>query len=519
MEKSIMRRENRVALTISALVLVVYAAFRTRNYYWDGILFALTIEESSGVTIKLFNPNHLFGNLLGVLLYWPLHALWPVLRAHAVLSAVNTAASVLACYLLFRVLQRFLHNEYYSACLTLIFAFSATWWKFSTDANVYVPSVLFLVLATDRLTDTRHTADPAAIGLLHAASMLLHQIAIFFFPAVVAALWMRERQSGNHQKVRSVLIYSITASLCVAAAYAWVWFTFVSGIYQGTFWNWITANGHEEWAFASLGGNTWETVRSSVRVFFGGSLSLALKHIDLRIQVVAGAALLVSVIALLAAAVRAVKAWFQDDEFVEAFSHEASNFILWWVGPFFLFQFFWLTQFPYYRLFYLPGGIIGLGLLLKKYGLFQPLRNTHAVPIFLMVLVLSNFTFMIYPYSKAEASPPVRLALEAQRMWGSDVVVYYQRLNGDDAILKYFNPQTIWRPINAENHQAFENDLLQTLKLGKSVWMDTTALDYFNQSPTRRTWLLDHVELSPPWGVSGRKQLRIEFVRIISVRP
>ena len=84
MEKSIMRRENRVALTISALVLVVYAALRTRNYYWDGILFALTIEESSGVTIKLFNPNHLFGNLLGVLLYWPLHALWPVLRAHAV---------------------------------------------------------------------------------------------------------------------------------------------------------------------------------------------------------------------------------------------------------------------------------------------------------------------------------------------------------------------------------------------------------------------------------------------------
>src|SRR5207244_9029330 len=132
--------------------------------------------------------------------------------------------------------------------------------KFSTDANVYVPSVLFLVLATDRLTDARHKADPAAIGLLHAASMLLHQIAIFFFPAVVAALWMRERQSGSHKKVRSVLIYSITASLCVAAAYAWVWFTFVSDIYQGTFWKWITANGQAGRACASRGATLWETV-------------------------------------------------------------------------------------------------------------------------------------------------------------------------------------------------------------------------------------------------------------------
>ena len=507
-----MRRANSIPAVICVLIFAVYATFRTQNYYWDGILSALTIEQNEGINIGLFNPNHLFGQLLGWILYWPLHAVWPGVRAHFILTMVSTVSSVLSCYVLFRILQRFLHNEYYSGCLTLLFAFSATWWKFSTDANVYVPSTFLLLCAAERLTDRPQRENHIAAGLLHAGSMLLHQIAILFYPAVLVAICMT--RSSSRERLRGVLTYTAAAGIPVGIAYSWVWLSFVRGGYQGTLWKWITSNGPEEWAFASIGANSWQTLRSMARLFFGGRMSLALGHIDVRVFAILVMALVALIAMLLIALFVTLRQWFRDEELVEVLSREAKAFILVWLGVFSLFQFFWLTQFPYYRMFSLPACVLGMGLLLKRSGLFYSLRRTHAVPIFVVILLLSNFTFLIYPYSKAEASPPVQLALEARRFWKSDVVVYYREFNGDNAIHKYLNPATDWRPINFKDLRTFGEQLALMPRQGKDVWIDRTALDYITDMPDTRAWLLDRVDLDMSWGLTNRKH-NIRFVRLV----
>lgn len=509
-----MRRENRFALGICIFILAVYVGFRTQNYYWDGIGYALNIEQTAGLGVTLFNPNHLLASLLGWLLYWPLHAVWPGLRAHFMLAAISTILSVATAYLLFRILQRLLRNEYYSACLTLLFAFSATWWKFSTDANMYVPGVFLLMLAADRIMNPHRTLQPVMIGVLHALSMLLHQIAIFFYPAVVTALILRGKPLPARERLRLVGSYTLASSLPVAAVYAWAWFGYVKGIYEFTFWRWMTANAHEEWSFASVGENLWEAIRSTVRLFFGGRFSLAWDHIDGPVLAVLMTMLGASIVLLAAGIIRTIREWFKDEEFLEALPRETKHFIIVWIGSFFLFLFFWLTQFPYYRLFYLPAGILAIGLVLKRYGLLGPLQRTNVVPYFLLVVILSNFSFFIYPYTKVEASPPVKLAREAHRVWRSGAVIYYLEFDGDNAVHKYFNPHTDWRRIDLNSLETFGEEVGEMLRLGKSVWLDRTTLDYLKDSPQTRAWLLTRADFGEKWEFSNRRH-RIEYVRLI----
>ena len=146
-----MNHQRLAGLCLITFIALMYFSFPTRNHYWDGIGFALAIEDSPGLTYRLFNQNHLFYNFFGYLIYHPIHWLVPHFRALTLLSALSTVLSVSSAYLLFSMLATLLRDGYYSVCLTLLFAFSATWWKFSTDANAYVPSVFFLLLAAYKL--------------------------------------------------------------------------------------------------------------------------------------------------------------------------------------------------------------------------------------------------------------------------------------------------------------------------------------------------------------------------------
>ena len=63
-----------VCPALAALVLTLYAAFPTRNYYWDGVSFALAIESPDRLSGLFLHPNHLIYNGIG-------YVLWSGLRA------------------------------------------------------------------------------------------------------------------------------------------------------------------------------------------------------------------------------------------------------------------------------------------------------------------------------------------------------------------------------------------------------------------------------------------------------
>jgi hypothetical protein len=137
-----------------------------------------------------------------------------------------------------------------------MFAFSATWWKFATDADAYVPAVLFLVAAYLALQSAR--SRPILVALLHVGAMLFHELAIFFFPVAMLCLYGR---TGNRRR-KDVAQYAATSSVLIAAAY---WAVYRGDVLQKIFYH----SPDSSFSLNPLRG-IGLTLLGSLRLFFGG---------------------------------------------------------------------------------------------------------------------------------------------------------------------------------------------------------------------------------------------------------
>src|SRR5262249_51034022 len=134
------------AQLLSLAILVVYLIFPTREYYWDGVKFALNIEAPGTSATALLDPNHLIYSSLGYFAWKLLAALGVRVRALFILQMINGVFAAATINLAWRVLVKLTRSVWCSACYSMVFAFSATWWRFSTDADAYIPSIFFLML-------------------------------------------------------------------------------------------------------------------------------------------------------------------------------------------------------------------------------------------------------------------------------------------------------------------------------------------------------------------------------------
>jgi len=64
----------------------LYLLVATREFYWDGVSFALDIERADGNLGSLLRPNHLINNLTGYFFY---QAFGEKIRALYVMQALN----------------------------------------------------------------------------------------------------------------------------------------------------------------------------------------------------------------------------------------------------------------------------------------------------------------------------------------------------------------------------------------------------------------------------------------------
>ena len=510
---------TRLAFGLGILLLLVYAAFPTRNHYWDGIGFALNIEGAAqgeseladpmGGTQIYFNPNHLLHNLLGYVVYVPVHKLFPAVRALDVLVRVNMLLSAIAAMLVFLMLARWSGDLRLSLWLTLLMSFSATWWKFSTDANAYVPGVFLLVACTFLLSDPLRRPPVALIGLLHAAGILVHQISVLFFPAAVLAIWTHSYWCSGREKRKAAAVYTLVAGVAVIAAYLWVWFGVLNREWSpSAFLTWITYNGNEVYAYRSAVSNVLESLRSSMKVFFGGRISLALKIVEVPVLAL-GLAAMLAALAYLVAGIRKMRAEPSRIELSSLDQRFSRKFLYAWTGGFFVFLFFWLTEYPYYRLFCLPALVLLLAVQVKQHPLAM-----NPMKAFIIFLVAFNFTFMIYPYSKVESTQPVKLASEARAIWKSNVVVLYKESTCDNWIMQYFNPQTNWRLVDFTNLDQVAHDIREAFQNGQSVWLDTSVLGQLESSPELLRWLQGHAAMSKAWGISNARH-HIQFTELL----
>ncbi len=464
-----------VALPLTVFVAVIYAAFLTRTYYWDGVLFSLYIEGVSRGELPvstLIHPNHLLYSGLGYAFYRAASLAGLHWRAITVLQTINVLASVATGYLIFRQAHRQTRSLALSlGCFTL-FTFGATWWKFSTDADAYIISVLLLSLAVAAAMDEK----PAMAGLFHAGAMLFHELALFGAAPILVALSLKG-------KLRTIATYLVLSGLPVLVAYA-IAYRFADGGLHETFLAWITSSSGESKTTHTLGQFVGTNLSSYVRLFAGGRWTL--------IQQFLSAALLCSF--ALSAALVAYAVWLWRHSSTDNLPVNGNRVapVLWaWLLPYALFLSWFEPGNAFYKLFVWPPIVllIGIGIAARP-KLRAHERSCAAISLALMAW---NFGAFIFPHSHSAADPVLALAEKIDKELPKSAVVYYRVFDPDDWYLKYFAPGRRW--------EQLRSDLSRAKQTTTPVCFETTALEVIPaKTDVKLRWDL----------VNGKHNVRLE---------
>ena len=380
-------------LILFIVTAAIYLAFPTRVYYWDGIVFAQMIENAGRLTPSLVHPNHLIYNFAGYLFYKLLRALGANIKALTALQILNCLLSAICAWVMFSILRRTLRSFYFSICLTLLFAFSATWWKFSTDADAYVPSVLF-VLFSFYLVLPGQKPRPLVTAFTFFIAMAFHQLAVFMFPVLALGIYLQDGPTTLTRRALNVVYFSAVATALIVVVYAWLFYLASGSSDVARLIRWTASYSPDADTSFGVWSNLQYSLRGHMRLFFGGRFN-ALRGLLNPFVIVLLIGLLAAVLFFIVEVVRNFRATKLR---LEPRQKTLLLLSLVWAAVYVVFLFFWLPQNTFYRLFYLPALILLLGLTLAS------VKNTRAgsraLAAFVIVMVLANFLFLTYPSSR-----------------------------------------------------------------------------------------------------------------------
>jgi hypothetical protein len=460
-------------------IALIYLLFPTRNYYWDGIIFAQSIEDATSLNSSLVHPNHLIYNYAGYIFFKLLRSLGAEIRALTALQILSSILGAACARVFFSILFDTLRSLYLAVCLTLLFAFSATWWKFSTDANAYIPSVLFLLISFYLVLPDRK-ARPLLLAVMFFISLAFHQLAVLMWPALAVGVYLQDGELSIRQRSLNAFYFSAVAAVLIIATYGYLFY-----LASGTFdvqrlLSWTASYSPDADTRFNVWSNLQYSLRGQVRLFFGGRFNL-LKGLMNPLVLVLIAALVAAVAFVLFNVLRSLTILRGGGPILRLEKRQKTVLVLslLWALVYLIFLYFWLPQNTFYRLFYLAPLILLLGLLLSAVQHRVTKRRTLAA--FVVAVALANFLFLIYPFSHVEKYPPLAFALEMNREWPPGTVIYYGAANSDQALVRYFNPSTQWKLLRPESMTT----------LG-AAWLETTAIDQISSTAAGADWLRTH---------------------------
>ncbi len=230
-------------------IFIIFASHPTRKYYFDGVVFASIIEH--GPYESLFNPHHLLYTWLFSAIHnaienfagYDVKALYVMQWGNIILGSVGVG-------LIWKLVSRLVEDKGFAILVVLLGCFSFTYWHYSTDANVYIISTVFLLIAADRLElITRHRpprdGDFIFIGIFNALSILFHQLNIFWMAAVIGCLAFNAVPGSKSDRWKFWWIYLVSLAVPALIAYFGIGIFVLRHTTPDAFLFWITEYGHE----------------------------------------------------------------------------------------------------------------------------------------------------------------------------------------------------------------------------------------------------------------------------------
>ncbi|MBV9610845.1 MAG: hypothetical protein JO091_00160 [Acidobacteriaceae bacterium] len=443
-------------------IVIVYLAFMTRTYYWDGVLFAWNIErvqQGQAPAVSLFHPNHLLYSPLGYVLYTAALACGIHTRAITVLQISNVFFSAAAGYLICILAKQLTESAEVATFCWLLFAAGATWWKFSTDADSYILCISLLLLAALFIFEDQPRI--VLCGICHIAAMLFHELAIFFYVPVLLAIssyvsWSRKGRIviAGAYGAASMLIVSIVYLLC---------YTKADHSAYPTLWRWIASYDRNSRFTSSLGQITNSYLIGYIRLFVGGRWTF-IQHF---FSILMCAAFALS----LAALFWAVMLWPRPRAAAPARVSRRATVLLWsWFLAYSLFLASWDPGSTFHKLFIWPAAVLLIGVYVVR---SPALRQRPSAYIAVAAAIATwNFGAFIYPHAQASADPVYHLAQQINVELPKHATIYYKAFDTDDWYLAYFAPGRNWQPL--PEHVP---GILGTGILRAPICFETTALD------------------------------------------
>lgn len=504
--------QKRWLWAVFAGLLASYLLLLTKNYYWDGIFFAQTIEAAPSLDASLLHPNHLVYNLLGYLAYRGARSVGLQLRAVEVLQILNCFVSVLSAYVLFRILSECFKSTYLSVVLTLLFAFSATWWKFSTDADSYIPSVLFLLLSFYLILPGRRPR-PFLLAVTFSFSMLFHQLAIICFPVFLLGVILQTTPQSPIRRLLPGLKFAFSAFLITFPLFYWSFYLVTGSMAFKPFVHWVTTFSPEHGFTFDAWDNLVYTLRGHSRLFVGGRLSF-LRDLNSPLMIALASVVLIVGVVFFINVFRHLK------ELKTAFkmAFEANGRLRTlrilcgvWIACYLIFLFFFIPQNTFYRLFYLPAIIVLVGTFLAPFEIAPNRIRRYRAALFVGLVLVANLTYSAYPYAQVRANPPLALALKMNEVWTPRTIVYFAKWNSDNSLVRYFNSSVVWKEANCE---TIQREIPNLQKSGERAWIETTLIEDCRSTAEGTSWVELHTIRRPEFELVNNKY-KLQFYEII----
>jgi hypothetical protein len=515
-----LRKYSLFFLLLLLLIFTVYAAFPTKDFYWDALIYSQFIEDSPDFGARLLHPNHLFYNALGYLAFHAARNLGFETRAIYVLQFVTIVFSAASALVFFKILKHSLRSAYLSFAFTALFAFCAAWWRFSIDADVYPISVFFLLASFYFLLPDK-LPRPFLLAITHSFAMFFHELAVLFFPVVVCGLIFQSVSLERKKRMVVVVQYGLAAFLLTFGIYC-LSFYLVAGTFDiKSFIAWTTS-------FAPDSEISWNalrslnlTLRGHRQMFFDGSSRLFDRNAFTIILLIFFAAAALFFAFGFVKNLKEIKIWRRAVAERKIYREPLFLLCLVWITPYLLFLFFFIPANTFYRLFYFPALMLLIAAILAPFEAFRQKRRWRLAAL-IIALGLYNFLFYIYPNSRVRENTPLALALAANRVWSGETVVFhaantaaFDSLDTNNRLVKYFNPPVVWKPLNFVTLEEFEREIRAITASGGAVWLDASALEKLAANPQAAGWLADNsqpAELNLP-------AHRMKYVRITPNAP
>ncbi len=387
--------------------------------------YSIAIEQ--GDLESLLNPHHLLYNVIGYLVFQFCHLIGISIRAVYLLQIINSLVGALGIYFLYRgflELFRWKRTELTETklklgafLLSLLIAFTAGYWFYSIETEVYIFAMFFVILGffilTKSLTKNQLTSRTLiTLGIIIAFACLFHQTHIFFLPAAIILLSFQEKSFWKRK-----LFYLLVPFITIVGL-AYLIGAYLTGHLKSfdAFYSWITLYAHGGvWGHLKVL-NIPASVSGLTRAFVLSSVIKDLvisKFLNFNIVIL----LLATMIFFLLLFINFVKLLLGFPAYFKIY-YRLIIFYICWIIPYAIFAFWWE---PYNQEFWIPVLVPVVGLLSIPYMMsHSPLsgkasgRRFVELSIIFSVIVLFviNFSGEIFPHSRIKNNERYQLCLK-----------------------------------------------------------------------------------------------------------